>query len=209
MKPLCCFAALMLTLAIALPGLTDDKTDDSLRNKEGFVPIFDGKTLKGWKADDEAKKHWQPKDGKLICDGKGDALRTERAYGGLEILVDFRFPTKDSKPCAFLVHDGADGHARVTVSPDGKVSLTFKGVIRTQGPGKWTEESSKGASAALKPAGKWNRLQVTDAGGTFKLTIIGTEAKELTTPVSPRRGAFVLQPGSAMGFANLFVREHK
>ena len=67
MKPLCCFAALMLTLAVALPGLTDDKTDDSL--KEGFVPIFDGKTLKGWKADDEAKKHWQPKDGKLICDG--------------------------------------------------------------------------------------------------------------------------------------------
>jgi hypothetical protein len=192
---------------------TNPTKDEVADEAQAHQNLYTGLDLSGWKADDRAKTHWQPKDTVLHYDGKGEtkdnSLRTQKEYGGAEFLVDFRFPAKDSKPCAFLVHDGADGHARVTVSPDGKVSLTFKDVIRTQGPGKWTEVSSTGASAGLKPAGKWNRLQVTDAGGTFKLTINGTEANELTTPVSPRRGAFVLQPGSAMGFANLFVREHK
>jgi hypothetical protein len=190
---------------------TNPKKDEVADGDKGFKNLYTGLDLSGWKADDEAKKHWQPKDWKLTYDGRGDAkdnaLRTAGTYGGVEIIVDFRFPTMDSKPCAFLVHDGREGHARVTVSPDGKVVLTFKDLIRTQGPQVRAEESSTGASAALKPAGEWNRLQVTDAGGTFRVTINGTERKELTTAVSPRKGAFVLQPGSEMDFANLFVRE--
>jgi hypothetical protein len=192
---------------------TNPKPEEVADEDKGFKNLYTGLDLSGWKADEEARKHWQPRDWKLTYDGRGgakdNALRTERAYGGVEVIVDFSFPTKDSQPCAFLVHDGRDGHARVTVSPDGKVVHTFKDLIRTQGPQVRAEESSKRASAALNPAGKWNRLRVTDAGGTFKVTINGTEVKELTTAVSPRRGAFVLQPGSAMDFANLFVRQVK
>jgi hypothetical protein len=195
-----------------LPG-TNPRPDEVADEDRGFKSLYTGLDLSGWKADDGAKKHWQPRDWMLRYDGKGgaegSALRTEGAYGPMEVIVDFSFPTRDSKPCAFVVHDGSEGHARVTVSPDGKVVRTFKDLIRTQGPGVRAEESSRGASAALEPVGEWNRLRVTDAAGTFKVTVNGTEVKGLTTAVSPRRGAIVLQPGDEMGFANLFVRELK
>ena len=113
----------------------------------------------------------------------------------MEFVVDFRFPKKDGKPCAFLVHDGKDGHVRVTIAPDGKIENTFKDVIHTQ-PGVHNEESSKGALAVLKPVGQWNRLQVTDAGATFKVTVNGAEVTELSAAVSPRgERSFSVLPG--------------
>ena len=43
--------------------------------------LYTGLDLSGWKADDEAKKHWQPQDRVLHYDGKGEALRTEKEFG--------------------------------------------------------------------------------------------------------------------------------
>jgi hypothetical protein len=187
---------------------TNPKKEEIADEAQGHRPLYFG-DLTGWKADDEAKKHWLPKDTVMHYDGKGKELRTEKEYGGAEFVVDFRFPAKDGKPCTFVVRDGDSGHVRVTVSPDGKIDRTFKDVIRTQGPGARTDENSKGASAALKPGGQWNRLQIADAGGMFKVTVNGTEVKELTAAVSPRKGAFAIQPGGEMDIANVFVRESK
>jgi hypothetical protein len=192
---------------------THPKKDEIADEAQGHKSLYTGLDLSGWKADDKAKKHWEPKDTVLFYDGKGEAkendLRTEREYGGVEFIADFRFPTKASKPCAFVVHDGREGHARVTIGTDGKIDLTFKDRIRTQGPKVWTEESSKGAHTDLKAAGQWNRLQITDAGAIVRVTVNGTEVKELSTAVSPRKGAFALRPNGEMDFANLFVRELK
>jgi hypothetical protein len=205
----CHFRNLMIK---ELPS-TNPRPEEAADVDRGFRSLYTGLDLSGWTADDATKKHWQANDTVLHYDGKGEAndngLRTARESGGEEIIVDFRFPTKESKPCAFLVHDGPDGHVRVTIGPDGKVDRTFKDVIHTQGPRVWSEESSKGALTVLKPVGQWNRLQVTDAGATFKVTINDTEVTELSTAVSPRKGAFALRPGGEMDFANLFVRELK
>jgi hypothetical protein len=188
---------------------TNPNADEIADEDQGFKSLYTGLDLSGWKADDETKKHWQPKDWVLHYDGKGKELRMEKEYGGAEFIVDFRFPAKEGKPCAFMVRDGTDGHVRITIAPDGKIYRTFKDVVHTQGPQVRSEESSKGAAVALKPAGQWNRLQVTDARGTFKVMINGGVVKELTTAVSPRRGVFALRPEGEMDFANLFVRDLK
>jgi hypothetical protein len=188
---------------------TNPKPDEAADKDQSFKNLYTGLDLSGWKADDETKKLWQPKDWVLHYDGKGKELRTAKEYGGAEFIVDFRFPAMEAKPCAFQVHDGTDGRVRITIAPDGKMDRTFKDVIRTQGPQVRSEESSKGAAVALKPASQWNRLQVTDAKGTFKVTINGREVKELAAAVSPRRGAFTIRPEGEMDFANLFVRELK
>jgi hypothetical protein len=191
---------------------TNPKSDEVADADRGFKNLYTGLDLSGWKVDEGAKAHWLAQDTVLHYDGKGEAkdnaLRTDKEFGGVELISDFRFPTNASKPCAFLVRDGADGQARVTIGPDGKVDLTFKDVIRTQGPGTQTEESNKRAMTALKPVGQWNRLQIT-TGAMFKVTVNGTVVKELSTEVSPRKGAFTLRPEEEMDFANLFVRELK
>jgi hypothetical protein len=192
---------------------TDPKKDEIADEHKGFRSLYTGLDLSGWKVGDAAKKHWNPRDTVLHYGGQGEGkdneLRTEKEYGGAEFIVDFRFPPKATKPCTFLLHDSREGHTRVTIAPDGKIARGDKSLIRTQGPRQWYEEGSTRASAILKPPGQWNRLQVTDTGTRFKVTVNGTEVRELSAAMSPRSGAFAVRPEAEIDFANLFVRELK
>ncbi|WP_304155324.1 DUF1080 domain-containing protein [Hoylesella buccalis] len=81
--------------------------------KTGFVSLFNGKDLAGWKglvanpikrlqmssqelaaaqvkADAQAKKSWVVENGVLVFTGKGDNLCTVRQYGDFEMLVDWK-----------------------------------------------------------------------------------------------------------------------
>ena len=85
---------------------------------EGFVPLFNGKDFAGWHglktmdprkfealgADEKAKvfadgaedmkKHWRIDDGVIINDGQGAYLTTDKDYGDVELLVDFKIGPK-------------------------------------------------------------------------------------------------------------------
>src|SRR5262249_54040033 len=98
---------------------TNPKPEEIADMDKGFRKLYLG-DLTGWKADDEAKKHWQPKDWMLHYDGSGKELRTDREFRDSEFIADFRFPAKGSKSCGFLVCDGTDGFVKVNLSPDGK-----------------------------------------------------------------------------------------
>src|SRR5262245_26476737 len=56
---------ILLALLSTLLPQTADNTPP-----EGYVALFNGKDLSGWKADDETKQHWSVKDGVLEHDGK-------------------------------------------------------------------------------------------------------------------------------------------
>src|SRR4051794_24988741 len=87
----------------------------------GFTALFNGKDLTGWhgmphfnpyqldqlSADErarkiaawtaDAKKHWKVDNGELVNEGKGAYLTTDREYGDLELLVEYRtVPKADS-----------------------------------------------------------------------------------------------------------------
>ena len=88
--------------------------------KEGFVPLFNGKDLSGWKglvkdpparskmtpealrkeqkaADEDMRRHWQVADGTLVFDGKGQSLCTVKDYADFELFVDWKIgPQGDS-----------------------------------------------------------------------------------------------------------------
>src|SRR3954452_12238725 len=92
---------------------------------KGFTPLFDGKTLAGWhvwaihakgaapfdvakltpderakKLEEwtaDAKKHWSVENGELVNDGKGAYLATDKEYGDIELLVEYKtVPKADS-----------------------------------------------------------------------------------------------------------------
>jgi hypothetical protein len=191
----CHFKNLMIK---ELPS-TNPKLDEVADDDKGFKSLYTGLDLSGWRADDEAKKHWQPNDWMLHYDGqgesKGGSLRTNKEFGAAEFITDFRFPAKDSKPCTFLVSGDADNALRITIGPDGKIESTLGSV-----------QNTKKAIAVVNPVGEWNRLMVSTAE-VLKLTVNGKEVKELTEAALPRPGALTLHPASEMDFANLFVRE--
>lgn len=61
---------------------------------EGFVPLFNGINLDGWKVRQSQNRDWQVVEGVIDCDpheGGGDKnLWTNRSYGDFELLVDWR-----------------------------------------------------------------------------------------------------------------------
>src|ERR1700744_705708 len=87
---------ILLAVAIATSILADERN--------GFTPLFDGKTLDGWtfivKPDKEGKKAdpkntWSVVDGTIRCTGKPNGCMVTKAeYGDYVLKVKWRFPAE-------------------------------------------------------------------------------------------------------------------
>src|SRR5258708_5805783 len=59
--------------------------------EEGFVPLFDGKTLAAWEGDSQL---WKVEDGMIVGDSAGikenEFLATKKSYGDFELRLEFR-----------------------------------------------------------------------------------------------------------------------
>lgn len=80
---------------------TPEETADEAR---GFVPLYTGIDLSGWRQVPGQAGHWQPKDWILHYDGKCETpeprdkhLWTAKEYGDFELIVDWRLPAKPVK----------------------------------------------------------------------------------------------------------------
>jgi hypothetical protein len=173
---------------------TNPKPDEVAQEAKGCKNLYTGLDLSGWKADEEAKKHWHPRDSVLHCDGEGYDLRTEKVYGDAEFSVDFRFPSgKKESSCGFNWGE-AQGSIVVSVGPGSQFAF-----VRL-------DAKSLGKIHALRPAGEWNRLRFNQNGivTVNGKTVLGVELRG-----KPPAGPLILSPGGGVDFTNLFVRELK
>jgi hypothetical protein len=73
--------------------------DDRKYPPEGFVALFNGKDLSGWKVPARNNGAWKVVDGVIDCDGvcreEGEDRHvwTEKSYGDFVLLLDWRFKT--------------------------------------------------------------------------------------------------------------------
>jgi hypothetical protein len=177
---------------------TNPKPNEIADEDKGFRNLYTGLDLSGWKADDAAKKHWQPRDWTLHTGG-GAALATEKAFGDAEFIVDFKFPAKKNggpaSQCEFIVREGLAPTYKLAASSDGKFTLA--------GPGRETTVTG------LKPNGQWNRLHATIRGDQLSVICNGAvrAMQETNLANPPATGALTLHPSGEMDFANLFVRQ--
>ncbi len=90
-------------VALLISGMLFAAEFNSLTEKEksdGWVLLFDGKTLDGWKPSSDA--NWQAKDGIIsVSSGKPGLLCTTKQYDNYELSIDFRCPA-DTNSGIFL-----------------------------------------------------------------------------------------------------------
>lgn len=166
--------------AKALRQLIDKQTRQH-QVKSGFVSLFNGKDLTGWKglvanpikrlqmsneelaaaqvkADEQAKKSWVVEDGVLVFTGKGDNLCTVRQYGDFEMLVDWK------------LHHGKEPDAGIYLrgTPQVQIWDTARVHVGAQvGSGGLYNNKvyeSKPSKVADERVGEWN---------TFRIKMIG------------------------------------
>jgi hypothetical protein len=85
----------------------------------GFVSLYSGLDLRGWKSDPGHSGHWKANDSILTYDGKSTAsdkdLWTERDYGDFQMIADWRLPGEPKpRPRAVVLPNGDDAR-----NPDG------------------------------------------------------------------------------------------
>jgi len=169
------------------------------------------KMIEGWTAD--AKKHWSVQDGDLVNDGFGAYLSTDKAFGDVEFLIDYKTVAK------------ADSGIYMRATP--QVQIWDSSEADPSGLGKkfgsgglWN--NSKGAagkdplSPADKPLGEWNQFRIIQVGERTtvylngKLVVDHARLENFWDRKSPLQKAapVLLQThGGEIRWRNIFARE--
>jgi len=179
-----------------------DKMSEEERNKH----------VEKWTAD--AKKHWTVKDGELVNDGKGAYLTTDREFGDIELLIEYKTVPK------------ADSGIYLRASPQVQIWDT------TKEGGKWDRGADKGSGGlfnnlrtspgrdplvlADRPFGQWNSFRILQVGERTtvylngKLVVDHARMENYWNRKLPlrRRGPIQLQThGGEIRWRNVFVRD--
>lgn len=177
-------SALLVLSAVAAAPADDPKPP------AGFTAVFDGKTLAGWhgwaihekggngpldlaklspedrqkKFDGwtaDAKKHWTAENGDLVNDGHGAYLATDKEFGDVEFLIEYKTVPK------------ADSGIYLRATPQVQIWDTteeakFKlGADKGSG-GLWNNAAGSPGKDPLvkadKPFGEWNKFRIIQVG---------------------------------------------
>jgi hypothetical protein len=164
MRLTCLAAALLLTGASLV--LAEEK-------EEGFVSLFDGKTLNGWQG---SVKGYVPQDGILVCEKKGGgALFTTKEYGNFAFRFEFKLEPGANNGVGIrtpLNVNPAYGGMEIQILDDGHDM--YKGWLKDyqcHGSIYGVVPAKRGF---LKPTGEWNSEEIMCNGRQVKVTLNGT-----------------------------------
>ncbi|MHC4946800.1 MAG: 3-keto-disaccharide hydrolase [Planctomycetota bacterium] len=206
------------------------------RTAEGFRPLYNGVNLDGWAVRPEHDGHFTATDWKLVSDGHGPDLWTDRPYGDFVLMCDWRWsgePRPTERPV--IGPDGASvldetGAVRKESVPDaGDGGIYLRGNSKSQvniwcwpiGSGEvhgYRTDAAQPAEVragvtprvrADAPIGEWNRFVITMKGDRLTVVLNGrTVIEDAALPGVPASGPIALQQhGGALEFANIYIRE--
>ena len=194
---------------------------------EGFVALFNGKDLSGWKglvgnpktrakmsaeqlsaaqekADEAIRVHWQVVDGALVFDGKGKSLCTLKDYGDFELYVDWKIlPAGDSG--IYL-----RGSPQIQIWDPGR---------RTEGSGGLYNNKihpSKPTKCADNPIGQWNTFRIKMVGEKVTVWLNDQLVVDNVTmenywerdkPIYSTGQIELQNHGNTLYFKNIYIRE--
>lgn len=147
--------------------------------KEGYVSLFNGKDLSGWKglvadpikrskmnaktlaaeqakADEIMRKGWSATNGEIVFSGKGDNLATIKQYGDFEMLVDWKLEN----------YGGIEGDAGIYLRGTPQVQIwdianTRVGAqVGSGGLYNNQKNESKPLKVADNATGEWNTFKI-------------------------------------------------
>ena len=169
------FAVTRRLLLAAAAGLTCLLTNAADKTEDGWISLFNGKDLTGWKAPDP-NPFWKVTDGVLVgennAEKKGSMLYTVESYGDFELEAEARWQGEIDS--GFMVRK-PELQLQIGVSRSLKKDMTGSFYL-----GKYPEEAqAKNADKLLKP-GDWNKFKLKAKGNTFTVWINDTQASQYT-----------------------------
>jgi hypothetical protein len=180
-----------LWFAVLLPGAPE----------EGFVQLFDGKTLKGWEIMNGAK--FTAEDGVIKLRGGSGWLRSEQEYDNFVLKLEVRWlkPRQDSGIFLRASKEGKNWPNRryeVQCENSERVAMIFGA--------KHKLDRAK-AAKALKPTPQWNTFEVRCVGARCEVKLNG-ELVCTSDAFKHAKGYIGLQgEGGHLDFRNIRIKK--
>ncbi|MGE5293480.1 MAG: DUF1080 domain-containing protein [Solirubrobacterales bacterium] len=201
----------------------------------GFVALFNGKDLTGWKgllkspydnpaerakltpeqlkelqkeADENMRAHWKVVDGILTFDGKGRSICTAKDYGDFEMLVDWKI-LKEGDSGIYL-----RGSPQVQIWDTARANVGAE--VGSGGLYNNQKNPSKPSKVMDKPVGEWNSFRIGMIGERVTVilndeivtdNVILENYWERDKPIYPTGQIELQNHGNFLYFRNIYIRE--
>jgi len=201
---------------------------------EGFVSLFNGKDLTGWKglvedpikraqlsdqelaekqlvADQQMRDSWSVINGELVFSGKGDNIATVKQYGDFELLVDWKLDPKGHEPDAGIYLRGTPQVQIWDVNRNHEDARFGSG-------GLWNNQKNPNLplKVADNPLGEWNTFKIRMTGEKVWVWLNGILVVDNVTlenywdrnqPIFPMEQIELQAHGSRVWYRDIYVRE--
>ncbi len=214
----------MLCAALFYSGAGASRAGD----KGGWVKLFNGTDLTGWKAFVDPKKKvdpsavWSIEEEVIHCRGHVNGyLITEKEYGDYVLKVEWRWgekgPAKGKRNSGVFVHvagpdkiwpKGIEAQLMQDNAGDFWLVDNFKLIVdpERQDPKNPRHYYRTIKTGVEKEIGQWNQYEITCKGDTIKLVINGKLVNE-GTGAERKRGKILLQSeGAEIHFRNIMLK---
>ena len=205
------------------------------KNEEGFVCLFNGKDLEGWKglvenpikrakmsseelakaqekADELMKKDWIVENGELVYIGHGwDNICTVKDYADFELLVDWRLDPNGKEPDAGVYLRGAP---QVQIWDIRRTNVGAQ--VGSGGLYNNKQNPSTPTSVEDNKLGEWNTFRIIMKGEKVTVWLNGVKVVDDVVlenywdrklPIFPKEQIEMQAHGSRCYFRNIYVKE--
>lgn len=155
---------LLLTLLLISNGIIQAQT------KAGWRPLFNGKTLEGWKNaqhDTLPEKSWSVENGELTFDpskGHGSDIITTRSFKDFDLSVQFKISEGGNSGIKYFLLPNTSLGCEFQIIDDNKHPDAKLGVNGNRKTGALYDILPADPNKHYKPAGEWNTARIVVKG---------------------------------------------
>ena len=227
-----------LLMALSLPVMAQHNTRRMMSvkkmKKQGYVSLFNGYDLTGWKglvenpivrqkmtaeelrqaqvrADEEMHRNWKVEDGMIVYVGNGyDNLCTVEQYGDFELSLDWRLDPSGAEPDAGIYLRGTP-QVQIwdTARTDVGAEVGSGGLYNNQ------KNPSKPICVADRKTGEWNHFDIRMVDDRVTVWLNGVLVVDnvvlenywdRSQPIFPREQIELQAHGSKVYYRNIYVK---
>jgi len=165
----------LAVLAAALLSLFMSRPAGQMADDDGFVPLFDGQTLTGWRLVGGRGPGYLVRDNTIVCprDGGGN-LFTEREYANFVLRFEFRTEPGGNNGIGIRApFEGTSSVEGMEIQILDDEHEMYRGKIRPEQHHGSIYGVIPARTGYLKPAGEWNTQEISANGRRIRVTLNG------------------------------------
>jgi hypothetical protein len=185
-------------MALALAGSTGFESSQVSAQGDGWITLFDGKTLNGW--NEVGNANWDVVDGVIQASSGNGNLVSTASYGDVQIVVEFWVDDDANSGVFFRCTDLKTINAKTAYEaqifdkrPDPEFrtgALTF--IARP--------------AATINTGGRWNTYDITARGSRLTLTLNGTQMVDVQDTMFARGPIALQRTAGVVKFRSVRIR---